>query len=109
MDKSKLFYIWEGLEALGMLIVKIDWVRYNIRKYIFIGNNSRSKASISKFSIFIKESGTLNFQSRKNEANDLQSTNNEQATNYSPNLVNSSLKNLVTPYYFYSQLMFMLL
>ena len=48
-------------------------------------------------------SSTLNFQSCKNEANDLQSTNNEQATNYSPNLVNSSLKNLVTPYYFYSQ------
>ena len=51
MDKSKLFYIWEGLEALGMLIVKIDWVRYNIRKYIFIGNNSRSKATISTIKV----------------------------------------------------------
>ena len=39
MDKNKIFYIWEGLEALGMLIcpIKRDWIRYNIRKYIFIG------------------------------------------------------------------------
>ena len=38
MDKNKIFYIWEGLEALGMLIcLKRDWIRYNIRKYIFIG------------------------------------------------------------------------
>ena len=37
-------------------------------------------------------SGTLNFESHKIEANDLQSVDDEQATHYSPELVKSSIK-----------------
>ena len=53
MDKSNIFYIWEGLEALTMLIcpIKRDWVKYIIRKYIFIGYNSRIKVTISTIKI----------------------------------------------------------
>ena len=53
MDKSNIFYIWEGLEALGMLIcpIKKDWVRYIITKYIFIGYNSRIKVTISTIEV----------------------------------------------------------
>ena len=54
-------------------------------------------------------SGTLNFQSHKNGANDLQSIDNEQATYYSLELVNPSLNNLVTPNYCYSKLISMFL
>ena len=41
--KVRYFTFEKGLKALGMLIcpIKRDWIRYNIRKYIFIGYNSR--------------------------------------------------------------------
>ena len=53
MDESKIFYIWEGLKALDMLIcpIKRDYVKYNIRKYIFIDYNSRSKVTISAIKV----------------------------------------------------------
>ena len=57
----------------------------------------------------VKSSGTLNFQSHKNEANDLQSIDNKQTTFYSLEFVNPSLNNLVTPNYCYSKFMFMFL
>ena len=57
----------------------------------------------------VKSSGTLNFQSHKNEANDLQSIDNEQTTYSSLELVNPSLNNSVTPNYCYSKLIFMFL
>ena len=57
----------------------------------------------------VKSSGTLNFQSHKNEANDLQSKDKEQTTYYSLEFVNPSLNNSVTPNYCYSKLMFMFL
>ena len=57
----------------------------------------------------VKSSSTLNFQSHKNEANGLQSIDNEQTTYYSLELVNPSLNNSVTPSYCYSKLMFMFL
>ena len=41
----------------------------------------------------VKSSGTLNFQSHKKEANDLQSTDKEQTTYYSLEFVNPSLNN----------------
>ena len=41
----------------------------------------------------VKSSGTLNFQSHKNEANDLQSKDKEQTTYYSLEFVNPSLNN----------------
>ena len=57
----------------------------------------------------VKSSSTLNFQSHKNEANDLQSKDKEQTTYYSLEFVNPSLNNSVTPNYCYSKLMFMFL
>ena len=54
-------------------------------------------------------STTLNFQSHKNEDNDLQSIDNEQTTYNSLELVNPSLNNSVTPNYCYSKLLFMFL
>ena len=54
MDNSNIFYIREGLEALGMLIcpIKKDWrLRYIITKYIFIGYNSRIKVTISTIEV----------------------------------------------------------
>ena len=47
--KVRYFTFEKGLKALGMLIcpIKIDWIRYDIRKYIFIGYNSRIKVTIS--------------------------------------------------------------
>ena len=57
----------------------------------------------------VKSSGTLNFQSHKNEANDLQSKDKEQTTYYSLEFVNPSLNNSVTPNYCYSKLIFMFL
>ena len=57
----------------------------------------------------IKSSSTLNFQSHKNEANDLQSKDTEQTTYYSLEFVNPSLNNSVTPNYCYSKLIFMFL
>ena len=57
----------------------------------------------------VKSSSTLNFQSHKNEANDLQSIDNEQTTYYSLEFINPSLNNSITPNYCYSKLMFMFL
>ena len=57
----------------------------------------------------VKSSGTLNFRSHKNEANDLQSKDKEQTTYYSLEFVNPSLNNSVTPNYCYSKLIFMFL
>ena len=54
-------------------------------------------------------SSTLNIQSHKNEANELQSKDKEQTTYYSLEFVNPSLNNSVTPNYCYFKLMFMFL
>ena len=54
-------------------------------------------------------SSTLNIQSHKNEANELQSKDKEQTTYYSLEFVNPSLNNSVTPNYCYSKLIFMFL
>ena len=57
----------------------------------------------------VKSFVTLNFQSHKNEPNDLQSKDKEQPTYYSLEFVNHSLNNSVTPNYCCSKLMFMFL